>query len=1140
MPADSYTFKVVLDGAEAQEQARKIRRSIEDELKKISSITKTEQARQTKATKTEGRLREIAAQREAAVAIEMAKKTRSQRVEQSRRYTIRQRAESEERKQIARAESKERIEKARQATIRLREEEKRRTIDHRAEVRERTRIDWQAMQQRQFEAARARYGGGRLAGVTAAWEVGRMQTAGLRSMGMQLENVGRSAMMTGTAVMGSMALAGKSFLDYSRTADRAGRALKLNRELTDELKDSTIDLSLQYGLFDPKEIAEGLFIWASGTGSVARNQEELNTILEQTIPIQQVAAMNQENLEMVTEHVGGAMHGFGLETQDTQRIVEVFNYTSDRTFATISDVGEALKFVGPSAKALGISLEETSATIGLLADANIKGTMAGRALRQFFIQLVRPTDKANEALNEALGLSGEIGDTWQDIAFPQGEFIGMAKFIDLLAGVTANYTEQERAAFLATIATANELPALTVLVDKQREARKQGINVITAERKVLEGTIDAEVRKYAEWKKATTGVTMSLEDAAASWKREWSDYEDSDVARADRMKQRWNVASMRVGQAFIEFTAPALEKVAEALEVITRYGAEHPELFQAALVGGGALAVLGGLTMLVGKGITLYADYKMIAAAATMLQASNNMLTAAGIQAGTATGGAGIRGLAQKGAGLAARVIIPLAGGEITSRALMGKGLLDLVNTSPEAQAAAREMGEMMAGATVEEIDAELARLQAEQQRVAGLQPLLPWHWEQFPEETMTAVGPSGMLFEEYKDKLASQIIALQQLQAETATSEHELWRLAEVEGKVTAATDGMGDSLMTIPESAGAMSGWTNEMKNALDAFGDYEDRRAEMIARHSEQISKAMADFERSQDKAYRTYLKNRQKQLAEIAKLEATSYQADEQAQARRQEMIDDFHKQQEERQAEHDKTMRRMREDHEDRLWDLVASRDARAILEEQRSYRKRVQRTEEDWRDENQQNQERLEEQLNDAREQWEAQRAQRLEQLRERLADFDANYQEQKAQRQADFDERLAEMYEQHAREMQEFDDAEREKLAALLGYQAETEEAQAESYKRRYIALMNFLDDEYTLRGEYVLNPATTAMLERGFGPLTQGRAAQGLGGARRVELGGRATIEITGNLGDQLTPGQKAQVTSIACDVLVQTLAA
>ena len=55
---------------------------------------------------------------------------------------------------------------------------------------------------------------------------------------------------------------------------------------------------------------------------------------------------------------------------------------------------EALKYAGPIAGSLGVSMEETAAAIGIMSDAGVKGSQAGTTLRSAFTRLANPTKKA--------------------------------------------------------------------------------------------------------------------------------------------------------------------------------------------------------------------------------------------------------------------------------------------------------------------------------------------------------------------------------------------------------------------------------------------------------------------------------------------------------------------------------------------------------------------------------------------------------------------------------------------------------------------------------------------------------------------------------------------------------------------------
>ena len=97
------------------------------------------------------------------------------------------------------------------------------------------------------------------------------------------------------------------------------------------------------------------------------------------------------------------MKGMGMETDQLRNITDILLNTQAKTFTTVNDLGESMKFLAPTARAAGISLEEASAAAGILGDAGLKGSMSGTALRMAITKLLKPTDDARKLMEE-LGL----------------------------------------------------------------------------------------------------------------------------------------------------------------------------------------------------------------------------------------------------------------------------------------------------------------------------------------------------------------------------------------------------------------------------------------------------------------------------------------------------------------------------------------------------------------------------------------------------------------------------------------------------------------------------------------------------------------------------------------------------------------
>ncbi len=100
--------------------------------------------------------------------------------------------------------------------------------------------------------------------------------------------------------------------------------------------------------------------------------------------------------------VGNTLRGFGLEVEETGRVVDVLTNTANSSNASIEGLGYTFEYTAPIAKALGVSLEDVAAATGLMANAGIQGSAAGTGLREALQKLQQA---AGGASPEVLGLS---------------------------------------------------------------------------------------------------------------------------------------------------------------------------------------------------------------------------------------------------------------------------------------------------------------------------------------------------------------------------------------------------------------------------------------------------------------------------------------------------------------------------------------------------------------------------------------------------------------------------------------------------------------------------------------------------------------------------------------------------------------
>jgi len=146
---------------------------------------------------------------------------------------------------------------------------------------------------------------------------------------------------------------------------------------------------------------------------LARAGFKTNEMLAAMPGLLNMAIADGMDLARATDVVASTLRGMGLEADQTQRVADVLAKTSSSANTNISELGEAMKYVAPVARAVNMPLEDLSAMLGVMADAGIKGSMSGTAMRAALIRLAKTPKQAKEAL-EALGL--EAGDVGEEMA----------------------------------------------------------------------------------------------------------------------------------------------------------------------------------------------------------------------------------------------------------------------------------------------------------------------------------------------------------------------------------------------------------------------------------------------------------------------------------------------------------------------------------------------------------------------------------------------------------------------------------------------------------------------------------------------------------------------------------------------------
>jgi len=132
-------------------------------------------------------------------------------------------------------------------------------------------------------------------------------------------------------------------------------------------------------------------------------------IEDSTPSILDLAASLEVGLADAAAFAGSTVNAFGLEAKDTQRIVDVMAESAASSAQDFSTLKESFTKAAPAAAALGVSVERTSALLGILANSGITGGLAGTALKNSFIELKKEGLTLEEGLSKVANSSDKLG-----------------------------------------------------------------------------------------------------------------------------------------------------------------------------------------------------------------------------------------------------------------------------------------------------------------------------------------------------------------------------------------------------------------------------------------------------------------------------------------------------------------------------------------------------------------------------------------------------------------------------------------------------------------------------------------------------------------------------------------------------------
>tara|TARA_R110000822_G_scaffold63997_3_gene157375 strand:- start:2299 stop:4764 length:2466 start_codon:yes stop_codon:yes gene_type:complete len=171
---------------------------------------------------------------------------------------------------------------------------------------------------------------------------------------------------------------------------------------------------------------------------------EITKVTEATLALAQASG---SDLSRAAEVAGSTLRAYGLDASETGRVTDVMAKSFSTSALDMEKFAESMKFVAPVAKSAGMSIEETSAMLAVMANSGIKGSQAGTALRRIISELGAGTKPTTEAIKDMAKAGIGLADAKDEVGrHAQSALLILASGADQIKPLTEEYENSAGAA----------------------------------------------------------------------------------------------------------------------------------------------------------------------------------------------------------------------------------------------------------------------------------------------------------------------------------------------------------------------------------------------------------------------------------------------------------------------------------------------------------------------------------------------------------------------------------------------------------------------------------------------------------------------------------------------------------------------
>jgi TP901 family phage tail tape measure protein len=260
-----------------------------------------------------------------------------------------------------------------------------------------------------------------------------------------LRTFGLATTAAGLAAAAGFAYVVKAAADFEHSMDAVQAVSGASRSEMKLLSEQALNLSTRT-VFSAGEISGAMQALAKAGIPV---QDMLDGATQATINL--AAAAGDElpgGVQRAAEIIANAQKTFNASASEMEHFADVLVGAAASSTLSVEDLAVSMRYAGPIAAQLGLSIDDLSTTLAILGDRGIRGSTAGTSLRGVLLSLSPTSKKARDALQD-LGLITEDGtNKFFDM---NGSLKPIPEVMQLLQDATKGLSEEQKIQAFNTI-----------------------------------------------------------------------------------------------------------------------------------------------------------------------------------------------------------------------------------------------------------------------------------------------------------------------------------------------------------------------------------------------------------------------------------------------------------------------------------------------------------------------------------------------------------------------------------------------------------------------------------------------------------------------------------------------------------------